>query len=86
MSGFISMFKIITPYFILPGRHAIRNDIILYYNDIKIKIIKELKTIKSFGITTDAWTSKQNKSYITTTVNYIDEKWNMKSYVLQTRE
>ncbi|XP_053376453.1 E3 SUMO-protein ligase ZBED1-like [Mercenaria mercenaria] len=37
------------------------------------------------AITTDGWTSRATESYITVTSTHINEKWEMKNYVLMTR-
>jgi len=41
---------------------------------------------KMFSLTTDGWTSWANHSYITHTVHYIDEAWNLQSLLLDTTE
>jgi len=39
-----------------------------------------------FSLTTDAWTSQASHSYITHTVHYIDEEWNLCGNILHTAE
>jgi len=42
--------------------------------------------LKKFSLTTDGWTSWANHSYITHTVHYIDEAWNLQAHLLDTAE
>ena len=37
------------------------------------------------ALTTDGWTSRATESYITITAHFINDNWEMKNYVLQTR-
>lgn len=45
-----------------------------------------LRNANCIALTTDGWTSRATQSYITITAQVIDEKWESKSFVLQTRE
>ena len=56
------------------------------FEETKAHIKKELKKQVHIGLTTDAWTSTTQQSYITVTAHIIDEKCNLKSYVLDTSE
>ena len=53
---------------------------------MKQKVAHEFNMFHHISITTDAWTSQATTSYLTITVHAIDEKWNLVSRVLQTRE
>jgi len=57
------------------------------YRQVKIKITEAMKRgLLYFSLTTGAWTSRASSSYVTHTVHYIDEKWNLCSNVLDTAE
>lgn len=52
----------------------------------KDKLLPQLRSIGQFGVTTDMWTHfKTNDSYITVTVQFINDKWELMSMVLATR-
>jgi hypothetical protein len=53
---------------------------------MRSKVAEELSKVHYVAITTDSWTSQATISYLTITVHGIDEKWNLLSRVLQTRE
>ena len=46
------------------------------------RILAENKT--KYSLTTDIWTSFANDAYISLTIHFIDECWEMKSYTLAT--
>lgn len=56
------------------------------YSKVKDIIIDELKETESVALTNDSWTSRTCESYVTITVHFMQSDWNMKSYVLQTRD
>lgn len=54
----------------------------------KERLIDQLKSVKQFGITTDAWTHKHtNDSYVTVTAQYVEDAggWYVRSQTLATR-
>ena len=51
---------------------------------MKIKVLQELETVQACSITTDFWSSRTSTSYITVIRHFIDDNWNLKSYVLKT--
>lgn len=42
-------------------------------------------SVLKVAITTDGWSSRATESYITITSSHIDDNWELKNYVLQTR-
>ena len=71
----------------LPSRYYIQENVMKpMFEETKAHIKKELKKQVHIGLTTDAWTSTTQQSYITVTAHIIDEKCNLKSYVLDTSE
>lgn len=45
----------------------------------------DLKCAERVALTSDGWTSCTMQSYITVTCHFIDNDWQLKNYVLQTR-
>ena len=71
----------------LPTRtYNLDNFINPMFQKTKDHIKKELKKHKHIGLTTDAWTSMVQQSYITVTAHIIDEDCKLVSYVLDTAE
>lgn len=84
---FIQMFKVLEPKFKMPCRgHFSEKVIPEIYNETKQSVKECLKNADCIALTTDGWTSRATQSYITITAQVIDEKWESKSFVLQTRE
>ena len=71
----------------IPSRDYIQNNVMIpMYEETKVEIRKELKKHINIGLTTDAWTSMTQQSYITVTAHVITEQCELMSYVLSTAE
>ena len=71
----------------IPSRDYIQNSVMIpMYQETKVEIKKELKKHMNIGLTTDAWTSMTQQSYITVTAHVITEQCELMSYVLSTAE
>jgi primosomal protein N' len=55
------------------------------YQVQKLSMVKQFEQQQShITVTTDMWTANhQKKGYMTVTVHYVDESWNLKSYLLR---
>ena len=76
--------NILNPSYKIPNRHTISKTLISAayekcVNEVKETISNELVTA---CLTTDCWTSRDNKSYIAITVHFIDNNFNLKSILL----
>ena len=57
------------------------------HEKVKSKMTEAMQRgLTYFSLTTDAWTSRANHSYVTHTVHYIDEHWKLRCHVLDTCE
>ena len=56
------------------------------YIDLAREIKQEVQSVSSIGLTHDIWTSSTTDSYGTFTAQYINQDWDMKVKVLQTRK
>ncbi|XP_070403898.1 E3 SUMO-protein ligase ZBED1-like isoform X1 [Nothobranchius furzeri] len=84
---FIQMFKVLEPKFKMPCRGHFSEKVIPgIYNETKQSVKECLKHADRVALTTDSWTSRATQSYVTITAQVIIEKWESKSFVLQTRE
>ena len=86
--GFQKMLNTFEPRYVLPDRKAITHNYMPeMYAQVKTNVTTAMKRgLVYFSLTTDAWTSRANHSYITHTVHYIDELWNLRCHVLDTAE
>ncbi|XDV21825.1 hypothetical protein PO909_026845 [Leuciscus waleckii] len=78
--------EILEPRFDIPSRKYFAEKIIpALYDQTRAKVESALESAEKVGLTCDWWTSRATESYITFTVHFINEDWEIKSYVLQTR-
>ena len=72
------------PSFKVPSRNTIKKDIFQIYEEEKLKSTKALDQNGSrVAITSDMWTSNQNKGYMIVTAHYIDSSWKLQMRVLR---
>ncbi|KAK7919245.1 hypothetical protein WMY93_010529 [Mugilogobius chulae] len=84
--GFRFLMKTLEPRFDIPSRKHFAEKIIpALYDQTKATVKSALEMAERVGLTCDGWTSRATESYMTFTVHFINEDWEMKSYVLQTR-
>ena len=75
--------------FTVPSRTYYKDTFIpKLYEATKLEIIKEIKAAVGnvSVITTDCWTSHATESHMTVTAHFVNNEYELKSYVLQTRE
>ena len=86
--GFQAMLRTFEPRYVVPDRKTFsQNYIPEIYQSEKARIAAAMaRGLKNFSLTTDGWTSRANHSYITHTVHYIDELWNLQAHLLDTAE
>ena len=79
--------EILTGRYNVPTRgYMLDNVLNPMFHETKEQIKMKLKNRKNIGLTTDAWTSIAQKSFITITAHIIDEDFKLVSYVLDTQE
>ena len=54
------------------------------YNSVKSAVEKELKEMEFFSATTDLWSSEVMHPYISLTIHFVNQLWEMKNLCLQT--
>lgn len=81
--GFRNTMATLEPRYNIPSRQHI-TDVALpkLYREVKATVLDSAERVT---LTCDAWTSRATQSYVTLTAHHIDEHWNLKSHVLQTR-
>ena len=49
------------------------------YNDERERVVEELESVKYYAATTDMWSSDTGAPFLSYTVHFIDEDWQLKS-------
>ncbi|XP_077063574.1 E3 SUMO-protein ligase ZBED1-like [Siphateles boraxobius] len=84
--GFRYLLEVLEPRYNIPSRqHFSESYIPNLYTKVCDEVIQGLMSAERVAITSDGWTSCTTESYITVTCHFIDNKWQMKNHVLQTR-
>lgn len=83
--AFKKLLKRLDPKYELPSRREIGRTLLpaLYNKEVE-RVREELEEAAHVALTTDLWTSRQTKGYITVTAHYITSEWVLKSAVLET--
>jgi hypothetical protein len=80
---FVDFIKSLRPHFTFLCRTTTRNEIMTMYMDEKKKLFEQLKSLSCrFSATMDMWTSNQNKGYMSITIHWIDDKWQMQKRII----
>lgn len=84
-SGFPRFCSSLQPLFKMVCRNTIRNDIVAMHKAQKEKMVNFFATFKHrVAITTDLWTAGyQKRGYMAVTAHYIDDSWNLKSFLMR---
>lgn len=87
--SFLNILQILEPRYNVPSRTTFSRSINTFIPDLYLRektkvaetICKDSKVIMSMGVTTDCWTSTSNESYISFTLHYLTESFDLKSFV-----
>lgn len=83
--GFRRLIQTLDKRYQLPSRtHFTRLAIPEMYEKCKAGVEHELKQVKYFATTTDMWSSRTMEPYMSLTVHYVNDNFEMKSRCLQT--
>uniref|UniRef100_A0A8R7THP7 BED-type domain-containing protein n=2 Tax=Triticum urartu TaxID=4572 RepID=A0A8R7THP7_TRIUA len=84
-SGFRRFCSSLQPMFKMVCRNTIRNDIVAMHSAQKEKMVIFFATFKHrVAVTTDLWTvGYQKRGYMAVTAHYIDDSWNLKSFLMR---
>ena len=84
-SGFRQMLKTFdAKYQLLSRQYFFETAIPRLYSSVTEKVMEELFSMEYFSGTTDLWSSVGLKPYISYTIHYIDDQWQLQSKCLQT--
>ncbi|XBI01221.1 hypothetical protein VPH35_130045 [Triticum aestivum] len=84
-SGFRRFCSSLQPLFKMVCRNTIRNDIVAMHSAQREKMVNFFATFKHrVAVTTDLWTAGyQKRGYMAVTAHYIDDTWNLKSFLMR---
>ena len=83
--GFIALLNKFDPRYELPSESFFSKSAIpALYSSTKDRVMAELGTITYFSATTDLWSSAGMRPYMSYTVHFVNDKWEMQSRCLQT--
>lgn len=83
--GFRSFVLGLDPRYTLPSRREITRKLLpTKYELARKELYDELQETPYLALTTDIWSSRQTRGYITVTIHYITSEWVLKSSVLET--
>ena len=82
-TGFREFIINLQPLFRMVSRTTIKKDCMDIYEEQKVKLYSLLGTLNCrISLTTDMWTSNQNKGYFALTAHYIDDNWKLQKRIL----
>ena len=82
--GFNKFVSLLDPKYQLPSRRNLMRKLPVKYDEVKQTVKNQLNFAPSVCLTTDIWTSRTTQGYMTVTCHFIDELWQLKSFVLET--
>nr|XP_054591852.1 E3 SUMO-protein ligase ZBED1-like [Nothobranchius furzeri] len=84
-TGFINLMKTLDPRYELPSRKYF-SEVVLpqMYRNTRKKVGRELEELSFFSATTDMWSSRTMQPYMSLTVHFINNAWDLRSISLQT--
>jgi hypothetical protein len=86
-SGFLQLLTTLEPRYDVTSRTHITQQVIpKIYTEIKANLQQKISNSEFFALTTDGWTSRSNKSFVTITLHVLSNDWQMNDYVLSTHE
>ena len=73
------------PGYKVPSRPTITAECRRLYDSMKGKLLEDVH-LRHVAFTTDIWTSRATESYVTFTVHWINDEWELENKVLFTKE
>ena len=84
--SFTSFIKGLQPRYQVPARKTIMDRMQTCFNSLRYELKAQLKCCTDVAITHDSWPSCANENYETVTIHFIDDFWEMKGKVLETKK
>lgn len=68
----------------IPRKYFLQTVLLNMYNTEREKVAAELRYVKHYAVTFDLWSSRTMEPYMSLTVHYIDDKWQLLTRVFET--
>lgn len=82
--GFRQFVRALNPNYELPTRQTISNSFIpSLYEECVLRVKEVVSQVSSVSLTTDAWTSRTNDSFVAITIHFVDDDFKMRSVLLK---
>ncbi|KAK0132110.1 Zinc finger BED domain-containing protein 1 [Merluccius polli] len=83
--GFCELVQTLDPRYEMPSRKHL-NKVVLpaLYDECRAKVEEEIHKGMFYATTTDMWSSRTTHPYMSLTIHFIDQAWNLRSRCLQT--
>jgi len=82
--GFRRFIVVACPRFIVPSRWTISRDILVVFEEERLKLKAFLReSTHRVSITTDSWTSIQRINYMVVTAHFIDSEWKLHKRIIE---
>jgi hypothetical protein len=76
--------KMLNPGYSLPSRKTLSESLLpKIFNEVQVKVKQKIEKTPAVCLTTDGWTSINNESFISITMHYIDENFELSSHLLE---
>lgn len=83
--GFKNLIHVLDPRYELPGRkHFSQTALPRLYTECRETVERQLQNVQFFATTSDIWSSRTSEPYLSLTIHFVDEDWNLQSKCLQT--
>ena len=83
--GFRDLLEKLDPRYKLPTRrHFVDYEFPALYSEVKEMVICAMSGVKYYSGTTDLWTSTSNHPYLSLTIHFINQQWELHSFCLDT--
>ena len=84
--GFQKMVNVFDPKYTLPSRNDFsEKELPRLYSQVRDNVVKPAVTKASFyAVTTDLWTSCARHPFMSFTIHFIDDEWELKTFCLDT--
>ncbi|XP_017557215.1 E3 SUMO-protein ligase ZBED1 [Pygocentrus nattereri] len=83
--GFQQLVQVLQPSADIPlSASWVRTELLSMYAHIRLKVQKEVSYAKDLVLSAEMWISSKDASYLTVICHFIDENWELKSYMLET--
>lgn len=83
--GFKQFCEVMNPSVVLPSRRTLGRLVNKAFLDGKKSLHGRLQSVSNIAVTSDLWSDRRHRSYVTVTIHFVDDKWRLHHLVVSTR-